>query len=84
MFQHGGIISATLPRKPEPLAERPLAVGNSTSGLTCTSTKQKTKDAGVARLPRRPERLLARAYWALLKHSIEYWNIYLFKIHIFL
>jgi hypothetical protein len=27
---------ASLPLEPEPLAEKPLAIGDSTSGITCT------------------------------------------------
>jgi hypothetical protein len=45
----------------KPLAERPLAVGNSTSGLTtCTSNKQEAKSGGVAHPPRHPERPVTR------------------------
>jgi len=62
---------ASLPLEPEPLAERPLAIKDSTSGITCTSAKLEAICEGVARSPRRPERPLSRAYWYLLKFAYE-------------
>mmetsp|Transcript_42299 Transcript_42299/g.99285 ORF Transcript_42299/g.99285 Transcript_42299/m.99285 type:complete len:123 (-) Transcript_42299:2006-2374(-) len=54
---------------PEPLAERPLATEDSTSGITCTSAMQEAISEGVARFPSRSERSLTRAYWYLLKFA---------------
>ncbi len=50
----------SLPLEPEPLAERPLDIVDSMSGITCTSATQEAISEGVARSPRRPERSLSR------------------------
>jgi hypothetical protein len=75
-FSMGDADPASLPLDPGPLFERPLAVGNSMSGFTCTSARQEAKSAGVARPPRRPERPLTRTYWYLLLffYSIGFFN----------
>mmetsp|Transcript_28266 Transcript_28266/g.71133 ORF Transcript_28266/g.71133 Transcript_28266/m.71133 type:complete len:121 (+) Transcript_28266:87-449(+) len=69
-FQHGADADPlSLPLETEPLAERPLATEDSTSGITCTSAMQEAISEGVARFPSRSERSLTRAYWYLLKFA---------------
>jgi len=58
-----------LPLEPEPLAERPLDIRESMSGITCTLATQEAISEGVASSPRRPELSLTRAYWYLLKFA---------------